>query len=307
MEPIKLTKILILILYLTGFSTQSQSQEWFPLGAVWTYDFQTISGSEIFQASVAVIDQFEEDGITYSTLDLISDNSAAFSQCQALELPITAFVKNDSVFYSSEQDINFRLALLANASVGESWNIITEFDFGIFSNLVEIVESEQISLQGVNVEKWICAISTDDNAPLVIVSPTEIIAYIGSLKSLIFPLGILPVCDAITSVSLRCYNDNILSYIAPGFENCILSATSNLESIGISIYPVPTFDEIRFQLSDRKLKRASIIDLQGRILLDLQLQSGEAVMNVREIPAGIYLLKITDSNEEVFVQKIIVQ
>jgi len=75
----------------------------------------------------------------------------------------------------------------------------------------------------------------------------------------------------------------------------------------ISVYPNPTDDLLFVELSGAGITHAVVYDLQGRIVADMSNAGGRftATVNVHSIPAGVYLLRVTDTDGKEYHQKIV--
>ena len=72
----------------------------------------------------------------------------------------------------------------------------------------------------------------------------------------------------------------------------------------LRIYPNPVKDFLFIQTEKTERMQGQILDLQGRIVRFLGTVRNDQSIDVRELPAGIYLLKIT-TGDQVFAQKFI--
>lgn len=88
------------------------------------------------------------------------------------------------------------------------------------------------------------------------------------------------------------------------------SATKKANLTGISyatISPNPAKDIINVNGANN-IKEVQLFDMSGKLLLyKLNLYSNNAAIDVAKIAKGIYLLRVTNSNDEVQVQKVILQ
>lgn len=65
------------------------------------------------------------------------------------------------------------------------------------------------------------------------------------------------------------------------------------EKDGITIYPIPTSDFVNIELpSSGTVGKTDLIDLTGKVLLSAKTRSKKLQFDLREVPAGIYLLRI---------------
>jgi len=76
----------------------------------------------------------------------------------------------------------------------------------------------------------------------------------------------------------------------------------------LNVYPNPTDDILYVELSGAGIANATLYDLQGRVVganNDSPLQ-GTATLNVRNVPAGVYVLRVTDVNGKEYHRKVVV-
>ena len=75
----------------------------------------------------------------------------------------------------------------------------------------------------------------------------------------------------------------------------------------ISVYPNPADDLLYVELSGAGIANAVLYDLQGRIVADAANAGGRstATVNVHSIPAGVYLLRVTDTDGKEYHRKIV--
>ena len=75
------------------------------------------------------------------------------------------------------------------------------------------------------------------------------------------------------------------------------------------VYPNPADDILYVELSGAGIANITLYDLQGRAVganHDSPLQ-GIATLNVRNVPAGVYVLRVTDVNGKEYLQKIVIK
>ena len=77
----------------------------------------------------------------------------------------------------------------------------------------------------------------------------------------------------------------------------------------LTVYPNPTDDVLFIELrSDAEIANVALYDLQGRIVtgvFDTPQRGGTATINVKSIPAGVYVLRVTDGDGKEYQQKIV--
>ena len=77
----------------------------------------------------------------------------------------------------------------------------------------------------------------------------------------------------------------------------------------LNVYPNPTDDLLFVELSGAGIQSAALFDLQGRVVTNAGVcdtpQRGTATMNLRSIPAGVYLLRVTDTEGREYHRKVV--
>lgn len=77
----------------------------------------------------------------------------------------------------------------------------------------------------------------------------------------------------------------------------------------LNVYPNPADDLLYLELSGAGIANAVLYDLQGRIVADAANAGGRpaTTMNVHGVPAGVYLLRVTDTDGREYHRKIVVK
>ncbi len=85
--------------------------------------------------------------------------------------------------------------------------------------------------------------------------------------------------------------------------------TSSADNTTLRVYPNPTDDLLYVELSGAGIKSVGLYDLQGRIVTGVcdTPQQGNAAINVRNVPAGVYVLRVTDENGREYHRKVVVK
>ena len=76
----------------------------------------------------------------------------------------------------------------------------------------------------------------------------------------------------------------------------------------LSVYPNPADDLLYIELSGAEITRIALYDLQGRVVganHDSSLHGTTATMNLRHVPAGVYVLRVTDADGKEYHRKIV--
>ena len=75
----------------------------------------------------------------------------------------------------------------------------------------------------------------------------------------------------------------------------------------LTVYPNPTDDLLYIELSGAGIANIALYDLQGRVVETGHAPSlrGTATINMRNIPAGVYVLHVTDGDGKEYRQKVV--
>ena len=91
------------------------------------------------------------------------------------------------------------------------------------------------------------------------------------------------------------------------YEECV--GVEEHEPAEFKVYPNPTDDVLFIELrGDAGIANMALYDLQGRIVtgvFNTPQQGGTATINVKSIPAGVYVLRVTDADGHEYHQKIV--
>jgi len=85
--------------------------------------------------------------------------------------------------------------------------------------------------------------------------------------------------------------------------------TSLTDDTTLKVYPNPTDDVLYIELSGAGIFNVTLYDLQGRVVETLRATSlqGAATINVRNVPAGVYLLRVTDTEGRPYARKVTIR
>jgi len=90
------------------------------------------------------------------------------------------------------------------------------------------------------------------------------------------------------------------------YEECV--GVEEREPAEFKVYPNPVNDVVMVELSGTEIANAMLYDLQGRIVEtfhETSLQGTTATLSLKSVPAGVYLLRVTDSEGREYHQKIV--
>ncbi|SDB55001.1 Por secretion system C-terminal sorting domain-containing protein [Flavobacteriaceae bacterium MAR_2010_188] len=108
----------------------------------------------------------------------------------------------------------------------------------------------------------------------------------------------------ITICGEGCYSFNTSDNKVVIVRNLVLGAKEFMVEPQISMYPNPAKDFFTIK-SNRQIKSLSIIDINGRIVSNVSYQTEN--IDVRNLSQGLYIVKVVDSNDAAFTEKLIIR
>jgi hypothetical protein len=109
-----------------------------------------------------------------------------------------------------------------------------------------------------------------------------------------------------------CYDDeDVASETDPSAETRAKhTATDIAGETALTVYPNPTDDLLFVELRGADIAHVALYDLQGRVVTgvcDTPLQTATATLNVKSLPAGVYVLRVKDAEGNEYKQKVVRQ
>lgn len=103
--------------------------------------------------------------------------------------------------------------------------------------------------------------------------------------------------------------DYVLQYICDYayLYNGVLMNVENLEMPDLSVSPNPTSGLLKINADGRVMQSASLYDLSGRLVNTYVVNDATTTINLSEVPAGIYLLKMLLEDGSPVVKKVVKQ
>ena len=108
-----------------------------------------------------------------------------------------------------------------------------------------------------------------------------------------------------------CYEDggNATSETDPSAETRAKHTAADIaDETALTVYPNPTDDLLFVELRGAGIANVALYDLQGRVVETgraTSLQDGTATLNVKSLPAGVYVLRVKDAEGREYQQKVV--
>lgn len=102
-----------------------------------------------------------------------------------------------------------------------------------------------------------------------------------------------------------CYDDDWSTEEDSGTRSAKATPNNN-ETSSLVVYPNPTDNLLFVELLNSSIENVLIYDLQGRVVESaMSLKDGFTIVNVSTIPAGVYLIHVTDEQGSLYYQKFV--
>lgn len=123
--------------------------------------------------------------------------------------------------------------------------------------------------------------------------------------------GLIPGHDYLFKIKTKCSGgwapwSPLFTMTMPPFAPDVNSRLTNKE-ISINVYPNPVVDELSIDLDASTTNRISIYNTNGKAVRTIDAINSTTRINVSDLPAGIYLIKISTSTKEIITKKFVKQ
>lgn len=259
-------------------------QHWCLDHTVWTYYTNNLINEGT--TNILYISDTVVDGQTCHKLEVRSD-IYGFERSY-----LYSYYSNDTIFFY-HYDYGFWPTYFFNAGIGDTiWHRDPYPDAVCQTVWPFIVDSVgTIDLMGDSL-RYYRYTSIDTN--LVHPAQLEVAEKLGAINDFMMPGATCVFHEEVFLYQLNCYEDVTLAFLKliPHI-NCevISKVTENDYSHQWVLYPNPTGSHLQVKMSSTTDAFYIVMDLQGRILAQGEIQSG-GLLDVSSIPSGLYLLKL---------------
>jgi hypothetical protein len=121
-------------------------------------------------------------------------------------------------------------------------------------------------------------------------------------------LGLGSWCmDRTVMIGYQKTGEEPFGFIPESLDLLTLSTGENNTASSLNVFPNPASTTVRIDMPGVVLSNATIHDMQGRQLFDVRLLQNEPIIDVSNLPKGMYLLRVVTQNGEEFVKKLVVE
>lgn len=100
-------------------------------------------------------------------------------------------------------------------------------------------------------------------------------------------------------------NGMLSSGVQQAIEVMIETGFEDVAGIDLTVFPNPTTDDVVLAVENSESLSYQLFNLKGELLKESDLVGGQTNISLSETPAGAYLLKVINNDQEVKVFKII--
>ncbi len=147
-------------------------------------------------------------------------------------------------------------------------------------------------------------------------SGLEIINCYGEMPPVISGSGLQPTFSTSDTIYVRVPCGKTAAYQSASgwssysnfiYEECV--GIDDREPTEFKVYPNPADEVLYVELNGAGIKSVGLYDLQGRVITGVcnTPQPSIAAINVRNVPAGVYVLRVTDEDGKEYHRKVVVR
>lgn len=84
------------------------------------------------------------------------------------------------------------------------------------------------------------------------------------------------------------------------------ASLSELQQLGINVYPNPATDEVNFEISNTQITSIAIVDIVGKVIAEKSISTGVTSFNISAFDSGTYFYRLSDVDGNViFTNKLV--
>lgn len=278
-------------------------------GAQWTYEIQTDWSPPAFLVPFTI--NYTGDTIinNINCKILAGGNLPCANGPMGDNEETYTYEENGKVFLYDYGINDFHLLADFNAQVGDQWSFShPSFDPWVVQlDSISVMQLNGFDLKVLHLSR---GASIEQLYPI-----TPFVERIGPLGYLYFD-WINPACDEVPYVrQMRCYSDDSIGLVQIFDEDydCMDSVTIYYNSLDdccdetVSLFPNPFHTTLNLSISENISGFLRIIDINGGLVYQDNVQADLASMNLSHLSAGVYFLEIRSGKHKPVLKKILKQ
>ncbi len=271
MEKILTTAAIFTLLFNTML--HAQNLPWLEVGSEWTYQHGYYSGPEQFQLKFGITEETLYLGKPCVKMDHLSGWGYG---CMGMQPPFYFYVSNDSLYFSTNDLDEFRLAAYFGAQPGDSWVFTINGNNFNDSFLVQVNDVTTVVLGGYSLRQLNVTYTYmgDPEEMYNYITPEsmEITEVIGAHHMFFVPMGHGMLCH-ITNVRLQCFESLSFSYLSPEFPSCdhIVGIEENDPFSSPKVFPNPARGGVQIEIPDiwqHHIGNLQLLSSTGKVVYD---------------------------------------
>ena len=301
-------KKIVFISFLIMFSTASFAQNWYPVGATWTFNWQEYTMHGYVKYSVG-----NDTVINDTAAKLINIKQVRSIGSESDLEPLIVHESNSRVYHWTGE--RFKLMYDFNLNAGDT--LKTEVLYMNYCDSVSPVIIDSVSslnINGIDLKVQYITYTPYNWEYLVEARSERIVERIGSERNFIYT----PKCeygDLFAYMGLRCYNDNDISYRNEWWDywhhnvecdSVINAHVHEVSDIKFAVYPNPADDFVTIS-DDGQYGGTFCAELYNSLGEKLYITTAEcsAMFNMENYPAGLYVIKVYKKESDIYTFKVI--
>jgi hypothetical protein len=248
-----------------------------------------------FVATTTTVYGFKGDTIINSSqwFKLYSTNDSAFQNNLVYNGLIRA--ENNMVFFIDTLN-QYDTLYNFNLNLGDS--VLFKMH-GVYPEWLEIIKIDSVQING----EFYKRLKFEEPSVIAFDELNEIwIEGIGSIHGPLFPNYPRKFSQEIPdSAYLICtYSDNNQIWNHPFYSSCYVKIVLNINNpaaIDFNIYPNPFLDKIYIEFEKNQSYDLSLINNLGQIIREIEVKSNKQSIDLSELKAGVYYLRISGANK----------
>lgn len=290
------------LLAILSVSLMANAQNWCPPGAVWTYNHYG------FDFSGKSVLHYEKDTtISGQPCQMVIEHTTAIFPYQ-VNFMDTFYLYEQSDTVWAYTDSQFVSVYFFNVAVGDVFSIPTrswQCDSAIQWRVDSIAT---VILNGESLRYYSASMLVPD--PIVNPQTMEVMERFGSINNHLVPY-FLCIFDDGSSYRLRCYEDDQFSqYQIDTFVACdyLYNGVSKVDNNTlVTLYPNPVTNTLSVIVPNTLIAKYQVLDYSGKVVINSPADRGDIHIEVANLPAGIYLVKLEMANGQYAVKRFVKQ
>lgn len=222
--------------------------------------------------------------VVVNALPIITANASAIELCSGTSVVLSG---SGATSYQWDNDVENNVSFIPSST--ETYTVVGTDDNGCSSSHEVLVTVRPNPVLDLGDDITVCSY----NLPTEISAPSGFTSYewTGANATQSLTVYVAGTYTCTVSNEFGCEDSDELSVAV---DACL--GVDELEN-AVSIYPNPFSDQLTIQLGNWVSSTVQIYDMNGALILDLQVPGSEMTINLDAISSGVYVLKVINGSE----------